>query len=179
MLGMAVASPAAPAQDRPAGLGPVQQLLDALPLARKALTTPARPGAVFPVKGPARFGEGGGRFRASRGGRRHEGQDVFAPAGTPVLAARDGIVLEKGDDGGRGNYLAIFAPAVRQTDLYLHMRRPSRLEPGDRVRAGRRIGSVGCTGSCRGDHLHFEVRRGRGTQGKPLDPLPLLERWRD
>jgi murein DD-endopeptidase MepM/ murein hydrolase activator NlpD len=35
---------------------------------------------------------------------------------------------------------------------------------------------VGCTGSCWGDHLHFEVRSGRGTTGESHDPLPLLER---
>jgi murein DD-endopeptidase MepM/ murein hydrolase activator NlpD len=44
------------------------------------------------------------------------------------------------------------------------------------VRTGERIGAVGCTGSCWGDHLHIEMRRGRGTTGRPLDPLPQLRR---
>jgi murein DD-endopeptidase MepM/ murein hydrolase activator NlpD len=133
---------------------------------------------VFPVEGGVDFGEGDARFGAWRGGRKHEGQDVFAPAGTPLLAALDGVVLETGDDGGRGNYVAIFSPERRATYLYLHMRRPPRVEPGEPVRAGDRVGAIGCTGSCFGDHLHFELRRGRGTQGAPVDPLPLLRRWK-
>ena len=139
---------------------------------------PARASApVVPVQGAVGFGEADARFGAWRGGRKHEGQDVFAPEGTPLLAALDGVVLETGDDGGRGNYVAIFSPQLRATYVYLHMRRPSRAEPGERVRAGDRVGAIGCTGSCFGDHLHFELRRGRGTQGTPVDPLPLLRRW--
>jgi murein DD-endopeptidase MepM/ murein hydrolase activator NlpD len=133
---------------------------------------------VFPVQGAVDFGEGDARFGAWRGGRKHEGQDVFAPEGTSLLAALDGVVLETGDDGGRGNYVAIFSPQLRATYVYLHMRRPSRAQPGERVRAGDRMGAIGCTGSCFGDHLHFELRRGRGTQGAPVDPLPLLRRWK-
>jgi hypothetical protein len=42
---------------------------------------------------------------------------------------------------------------------------------------GARVGAVGCTGSCSGDHLHFEIREGRGPYGEPRDPLPALKRW--
>jgi murein DD-endopeptidase MepM/ murein hydrolase activator NlpD len=136
----------------------------------------ARPTAVFPVRSTVDWGEADARFGAYRGGRMHEGQDVFAPAGTPLVAIRDGRVVEEGDDGGRGNYVAIWSSEVRRTFVYLHMLRPSPLAPGDRVPMGRRVGAVGCTGSCWGDHLHLELRRGRGTTGKPLDPLPLLKR---
>jgi murein DD-endopeptidase MepM/ murein hydrolase activator NlpD len=131
---------------------------------------------VFPVEGAADFGEADARYGAWRGGRRHEGQDLFAPAGTPLRAALDGVVVETGDDGGRGNYVAVFSPVRGQTYMYLHMRRPSRVQPGGRVRAGDRLGAVGCTGSCWGDHLHFELRRGRDSRGAPVDPLPLLRR---
>jgi murein DD-endopeptidase MepM/ murein hydrolase activator NlpD len=106
----------------------------------------------------------------------HEGQDVFAAAGTPLVAIRDGRVVETGNDGGRGNYIAIWSADARRTFVYLHMRRPTRFERGDSVRIGERIGAVGCTGSCWGDHLHLEVRRGRGTTGRPSDPLALLKR---
>ena len=136
----------------------------------------ARPTAVFPMRAHPDWGEGDARFGAYRGGRMHEGQDVFAPAGTPLLAVRDGRVVEKGDDGGRGNYVAIWSAEADHTFVYLHMLRPTPFEPGDRVKMGERIGAVGCTGSCWGDHLHFEIRSGRGPEGEPRDPLPVLQR---
>ena len=136
----------------------------------------ARPEAVFPMRATPDWGEADARFGAYRGGHMHEGQDVFAPAGTPLVAVRDGRVVETGNDGGRGNYIAIWSAEASHTFVYLHMLRPARLGPGDRVRMGERVGAVGCTGSCWGDHLHFEVRRGRGTTGRPADPLPLLKR---
>lgn len=137
---------------------------------------PPRDRAVFPVKGSVRYGEAQARFGANRGGRRHEGQDMFAPAGTPLVAVRDSRVLETGNDGGRGNYIALYSSERRLTYIYLHMQRPTKFDAGDRVSAGRRVGAVGCTGSCFGDHLHIEIRRGRTLQGTPLDPLPLLRR---
>jgi len=202
--GLAAAQPAElPPSNGLEGLRPLERLAGALRAGRSALDARAaaaplagvrrrsvgqaiagdRPApdpsaAVFPVSGPAGYGEAGARFGAARAGHSHQGQDVFAPPGTPLVAVRDGVVVETGDDGGRGNYVALYSPLAHQTYVYLHMDEPSRVRPGRRVRAGRRLGGVGCTGSCFGDHLHFEVRRGRGAQGKPIDPLPLLERWR-
>jgi murein DD-endopeptidase MepM/ murein hydrolase activator NlpD len=134
------------------------------------------PASWFPVRGVVDFGEADARFGAWRGGHRHEGQDVFADAGTPIASIQAGRVVERGDDGGRGNYVAIWAPGTDRTFVYLHMRAPTRHDLGDHVDAGARVGAVGCTGSCWGDHLHVEMRVGRGTTGKPLDPLPLLSR---
>jgi murein DD-endopeptidase MepM/ murein hydrolase activator NlpD len=54
---------------------------------------------------------------------------------------------------------------------------PASVRPGQRVHAGQLVGRLGCTGSCFGAHLHFEVRRGRGARGEPMDPLPSLRRW--
>ncbi|MEA2366140.1 MAG: hypothetical protein QOE69_649 [Thermoleophilaceae bacterium] len=143
---------------------------------RESERAAARPDAVFPMRAAPDWGEADARFGAFRGGHVHEGQDVFAPAGTPLVAIRDGRVVETGNDGGRGNYLAVWSREARRTFVYLHMRRPTRLEPGDSVRMGERVGAVGCTGSCWGDHLHFEVRDGRGTTGATHNPLPLLKR---
>jgi murein DD-endopeptidase MepM/ murein hydrolase activator NlpD len=131
---------------------------------------------VFPVRAPVTYGEGAARYGADRGGRMHEGQDMFAPPGTPLVAMRDSTVVEEGNGGGRGNYVALYSPAVKRTFVYLHMQAPARVKNGERVRAGRRVGELGCTGSCFGDHLHLEVRRGKGTTGAPTDPMPHLKR---
>jgi murein DD-endopeptidase MepM/ murein hydrolase activator NlpD len=138
--------------------------------------TELEPASWFPVRGVVDFGEADARFGAWRGGHRHEGQDVFADAGTPIASIQAGRVVELGNDGGRGNYVAIWSPETDRTFLYLHMRAPTRHAVGDPVDAGARVGAVGCTGSCWGYHLHVEMREGRGTTGRPLDPLPLLQR---
>lgn len=135
----------------------------------------ARPS--FPVRGAFNWGQAAAAFGGPRGGRAHEGQDVMSRTGTPVVAVRPGEVLETGNDGGRGNYLDLYDPRTKATYVYMHMNRPPTVGAGDRVRSGQRIGEVGCTGSCFGDHLHFEIRAGRGIAGAARDPRPLLERW--
>lgn len=148
-------------------------------MARTAQTLevePAQPVDWFPVRGVVDFGEADARFGAWRGGRPHEGQDVFAKAGTPVVAMRAGRVVEAGNDGGRGNYIAIWHDDTKLTSLYLHMRAPTPHRRGDEIAAGQRVGAVGCTGACFGDHLHVELRLGRGTTGEPIDPMPMLRR---
>ncbi len=54
---------------------------------------------------------------------------------------------------------------------------PALVEVGERVDAGTKVGEVGCTGSCYGEHLHFEVREGRGPYGTAIDPMPYLSKW--
>lgn len=122
------------------------------------------------------YGEGGAQFGAARSGRAHEGQDVFAPTGTPLVAVADGEVVEVGSDEGRGNYVSVYDPAAKRTYNYLHMVQPASVKAGERVRAGQRIGGVGCTGSCWGEHLHFEVHQGRDPYGPAVDPRPILEK---
>jgi len=145
---------------------------------RRLQAGPGWPRQAFPIVGSARQGEDQGEYGADRGGRMHEGQDLFAPAGTRLHALSDGEVVEKGDNGGRGHYIAVHSPSLERTWLYLHMERPSPLEVGDRVRGGQRVGAVGCSGSCFGDHLHIELRKGSSTTGAPTDPRPLLARLR-
>ena len=131
-----------------------------------------RPALSFPLSAAPDYGDGLG---ADRG---HEGVDLFAPAGTAELAVSDAIVIEAaaGDNGGRGNYVSIYDPAADRTYSYFHMLAPPLVRAGERVRAGEKLGELGCSGSCWGDHLHFEVRQGRDAYGPVLDPLPLLER---
>jgi murein DD-endopeptidase MepM/ murein hydrolase activator NlpD len=142
-------------------------------------------GFVFPLQGPHDFGDKEARFGASRYGHVHEGQDIFGKTGTPEVAVHDGVVVDRGkntdpDDGGRGNYIAIYSPDDNHSFVYMHMLKPSPVLLGDQVHAGQVIGQLGCTGSCDGPHLHFEVRIGKATLGadtKPVDPLPYLQQW--
>jgi murein DD-endopeptidase MepM/ murein hydrolase activator NlpD len=97
--------------------------------------------------------------------------------GTPIVAVSDGILLERGGGDARGNYAVLYDPAAHRTYVYMHMLSPTEVAPGTRLRAGRRVGRLGCTGSCFGAHLHFEVRLGRGASARAIDPLPLLRRW--
>jgi murein DD-endopeptidase MepM/ murein hydrolase activator NlpD len=144
-------------------------------------------GPYFPVllDAPADYAEGAAKFGANRGGRKHEGQDIFAKPGTPLVAVRDGIVIDGGGGKsfysyGGGNSLVIYSALDDRSYVYLHMLKPAAVEAGETVHAGQLVGAVGCTGSCDGPHLHFEVRRGRvayGADTKPLDPMPLLKQW--
>jgi murein DD-endopeptidase MepM/ murein hydrolase activator NlpD len=142
-------------------------------------------GYVSPVIGPHDFGEADARFGASRYGHVHEGQDIFGKVGTPEVAVRDGVVVDRGKDGGRysggrGNYVAIYSPADDRSFVYMHMLKPPNVQIGDRVHAGQLLGRLGCTGSCWGPHLHFEVRIGKATlrsKTKAVDPLPFLRQW--
>ena len=142
-------------------------------------------GYVFPLEGPHNFGDKLARFGAPRSGHVHEGQDIFGKTGTPEIAVHDGVVVDRGknsdpDDGGRGNYLAIYSPPDNHSFVYMHMLKPSPVQLGQRVHAGQVVGQLGCTGSCEGPHLHFEVRIGKasfGAETKAVDPLPYLRQW--
>jgi murein DD-endopeptidase MepM/ murein hydrolase activator NlpD len=142
-------------------------------------------GYVFPLIGGYDFGDKEARFGASRYGHVHEGQDVFGKPGEQEVAVHDGVVVDRGknsdpDSGGRGNYVVIYSPQDNHSFVYMHMRKPSPDLVGQRVHAGEVIGQLGCTGSCDGPHLHFEVRIGKASLGadtKPVDPLPYLRGW--
>ena len=143
------------------------------------------PGYVFPLIGAHDFGDAEARFGASRYGHVHEGQDIFGKTGTPEVAVHGGTVVDRGkntdpDSGGRGNFLTIYSPQDNHSFVYMHMLKPSPVLVGKHVHAGQLIGRLGCTGSCEGPHLHFEVRVGKATPGaetKPVDPLPYLRGW--
>jgi murein DD-endopeptidase MepM/ murein hydrolase activator NlpD len=130
------------------------------------------PRHAFPMRARPQYGDG---LDAGRG---HEGQDMFAAAGTPLVAVANAVVIESGSDGGRGNYVSIYDPAAKRTYNYFHMLGPALARRGQRVRAGEKLGELGCTGSCWGNHLHFEARAGRGPYGPVLDPMPILQRLR-
>jgi murein DD-endopeptidase MepM/ murein hydrolase activator NlpD len=135
---------------------------------------------MFPVRGRHDYGMGpGARFGAGRAGHSHQGQDVFAKCGTPLVAARGGVVQFKQYHAAAGNYLVIDAAGTSVDYAYMHLAEPSPFRAGDRVYTGQRIGAVGDTGNARGCHLHFELWSGPGWYdgGKPFDPLPSLQAW--
>jgi hypothetical protein len=134
---------------------------------------------MFPVRGRYDFGQSMARFGASRGGRSHQGQDVFAPCGTPLVAARGGVVRWKARHARAGNYLVIAGEGGRADHAYMHLQAPALVEKGQRVLTGQVIGHVGQTGRASGCHLHFEMWTAPGWYegGRPLDPLGHLRVW--
>jgi murein DD-endopeptidase MepM/ murein hydrolase activator NlpD len=135
--------------------------------------------ALFPVRGRHNYGSSGARFGAGRSGHSHQGQDVMAACGTPLRAARGGVVKEKKYHGAAGNYLVINAAGTAVDHAYMHLRVPSPYKVGDRVRTGDQIGVVGETGDATACHLHFEEWSGPGwySGGSPFDPLADLKAW--
>ena len=134
---------------------------------------------MFPIGGAHEYGEGGGRFGAQRDGHTHEGQDVFADCGTPLVAARGGTVRWKGRQSLAGNYLVIDGARTGVDYAYMHLRDPALVDKGDRVLTGQPIGFVGDTGDADACHLHFEMWSAPGWYrgGSPFDPLPSLTSW--
>lgn len=129
---------------------------------------------AFPVKGRYSFGTFVNGFG---GGRGHQGQDVLADCGTPLVAAFAGTVYINKFQSRAGNYLVIDA-ADGTSQAYMHLRELSPLKRGATVAAGDPIGVVGRTGDASACHLHFEQWSAPGWYqgGSPQDPLPLLKR---
>lgn len=136
-------------------------------------------GAVFPVRGPHTFGTGGDAFGAGRAGHVHQGQDVLASCGTPLVAARGGIVIQRAFQSLAGNYVVIQDPVTGMSNVYAHLRSPAIVRRGQRVDTGQPIGVVGETGDATACHLHFELWTAPGWYqgGEPIDPLPTLKSW--
>jgi hypothetical protein len=134
---------------------------------------------IFPVRGRHGFGGAAGRFGAGRSGHSHQGQDVFARCGTPLVAARGGRIKFKQYHAAAGNYVVIDGAGTGVDYAYMHLAEPTPFRVGDRVYTGQRIGSVGDTGNAQGCHLHFEMWRSPGWYdgGRPFDPLASLEAW--
>lgn len=136
-------------------------------------------GAIFPVRGPHDYGEGAAAFGAGRAGHVHQGQDVLARCGTPLVAARGGVVVQRAFQALAGNYLVIQDPITGESNMYAHLRAPATVKRGQRVETGQSIGVVGETGDATACHLHFELWTAPGWYrgGEPIDPLPTLKRW--
>jgi murein DD-endopeptidase MepM/ murein hydrolase activator NlpD len=134
-------------------------------------------GHAFPVDGSHDTRGAIGEFGADRnGGRTHEGFDITAACGTPLVAARGGKVARAGYDPVLyGYFLLINGAKTNETYFYSHLIEASPFGRGDRVRTRDLVGRVGQTGNAASTpcHLHFELR----VSGNPVDPKPHLRRW--
>jgi len=98
--------------------------------------------------------------------RMHQGVDFAAPAGTPILAAGDGTVVEIRRWGGYGNWLRIKHAGGYESG-YAHLSKYAKgLSVGDKVKQGELVAYVGSTGASTGPHLHHEI----WLNGKRVDP---------
>ena len=103
----------------------------------------------------------------------HPGIDIGSLRDLTVRAAIGGRVVTVGEAAGYDGYGNVVVVAIGGgfTTIYAHLSRPV-VSSGDEVRAGQLMGLAGCTGSCTGTHLHFELR---DTSGTPMDPLSLFD----
>jgi murein DD-endopeptidase MepM/ murein hydrolase activator NlpD len=107
-------------------------------------------------------------YYGERWGRMHTGIDIDGTSGQPVVASKDGAVIMASSYSGYGNTVIIDHGGGVAT-LYAHLS-SFEVRSGQAVSQGEIVGGVGCTGSCTGDHLHFEVR----VNGSPQDPMKFL-----
>ena len=113
-------------------------------------------------------------WQAPRGNdRRHQGQDIFAPKGTPILSATSGYVYKIGENALGGQTVSVIGAGGR-VYYYAHLDAYApNLEVGDPVTTRTVLGYVGTTGNAQGTppHLHFGIYTTSGA----INPLPLLK----
>jgi murein DD-endopeptidase MepM/ murein hydrolase activator NlpD len=135
-------------------------------------------GYTFPVYGKATAADDFGAARADTGV--HEGNDVFAPFGAPVLAVADGTVHRVGTLPISGNRLWLHT-AAGDAFFYAHLSAFSPdAENGRKVKAGTVLGFTGNTGDAEPTppHVHFEIHPG-GEGEDAIDPHAILLAWQE
>ena len=136
-------------------------------------------GGVFPVQGPYSFGD---LFAAPRKGYSHQGVDILAAQGVPVVSPTAGTIRYTDyQASAAGEYVVERLADGRDIFLAHCVRHSTAVAPGQTVAAGTLLCRVGQTGDATGPHLHFELwpqgwRDIKGTA--PTDPLPQLRAWR-
>lgn len=109
-----------------------------------------------------------------RGGRMHEGADLFPGYGTPIYSIAAGVVTGASGGGAYGNHVTIehVIDGEMVTSLYAHMAPGTMaVSVGQQVAVGQYLGGVGETGNAQGAHLHFEIRPGGGAA---VNPYPWI-----
>jgi murein DD-endopeptidase MepM/ murein hydrolase activator NlpD len=141
---------------------------------------PTRPGSgqvigkgdwVCPVQGPRAFGNDYGQPRGG-GRRRHQGNDILSPRGTPVVAPVAGMATKHDNRLGGHAYYLHGTDGVTYYGAHLNAYSSNY----GQVSAGTVLGWVGNTGDAQGGppHLHFELHPGGGG---PVNPYPTLRRY--
>jgi murein DD-endopeptidase MepM/ murein hydrolase activator NlpD len=133
---------------------------------------------VFPVQGPYTFGD---PFGVGRPGHIHQGQDVAAASGTPIVAPLSGTVVSTAYQASGAGYYVVLHGADGRDYVFMHLLTGSTaVAKAQAVSAGQRLGLVGATGDATGPHLHFEIWPDGWYASKtsqPIDPLPQLQAW--
>jgi murein DD-endopeptidase MepM/ murein hydrolase activator NlpD len=136
---------------------------------------------VFPIQGAYSFGGEDARFGAARDGHVHQGQDVTAAEGTPVVAPVAAFVYwVDRQPGGAGHYVVL--RGSDGTDyVFMHLQKGSiTAVKGATLAVGAPFARVGSTGASTGPHLHFEIWPDgwySSKESKPIDPLAQLMAW--
>jgi len=162
-----VRAPAPPPAPAPAPAAPV------------APVAPVAPGAgVFPVAGPHTYGDGIG---AARNGHTHQGQDILAAEGVPVVAPLAGTVSYVDNQPSAAGWYVVLHTVDGRDMFFAHCQEGSvAVAPGAAVAAGAPLCLVGHTGDASGPHLHFEIWVGGwrvNAASQFIDPLPDLKAW--
>ena len=140
-------------------------------------TTTATPSGaqMFPVAGLHSFGDG---FGAARSGRAHQGQDIMAACGIPLVAVSRAKVKWVSYQRLAGNYVVIRNKKLHQDYMYAHLAARAPVVKGQVVQPGQQIAIVGQTGNAAACHLHFELWLGKWYRGgHPVNPLPYLQTY--
>jgi murein DD-endopeptidase MepM/ murein hydrolase activator NlpD len=136
---------------------------------------------VFPIQGPYSLGGEDARFGAERDGHVHQGQDLTAAEGTPLVSpVATTVRWVDVQRRGAGHYVVL--RAVDGTDyVFMHLRAGSvTAVQGAPLATGQAFAQVGSTGSSSGPHLHFEIWPDgwySSKESQPIDPLPQLQAW--
>ncbi|HVF12818.1 MAG TPA: peptidoglycan DD-metalloendopeptidase family protein [Actinomycetota bacterium] len=135
-------------------------------------------GFAFPVKAPYSYSNsyGAPRMEGTKYYHSHEGTDIFALSGTPILAVVDGVLENVGTAPLGGIKLWLRSPGDNWSYYYAHLSSyATGVASGVRVKKGQVIGYVGNTGNARGTppHVHFETHV---PSGAPTNPHPILRR---
>ena len=142
---------------------------------------PATTAGVFPVQGAYSLGGEESLFGADRDDHIHQGQDITAAEGTPLVAPIAATVTwVKFQAGGAGHYV-VMRGADGRDYVFMHLKEGSILvAKGAVLAAGQQFAQVGNTGSSSGPHLHFEIWPDgwySSKESQPIDPLPQLLAW--